>query len=434
MKDLSGAPRVALPPRPPFIPEPENNYSWYIRDGGAPGSGMNGGPASRGELTGDTHQAFVNDIKRCNIIVTTPEKWESVTRQWIKITEPIQKFTCSVLPEEFLGLDIHQTIILDCDSGNILFAPIESNEVASPNQNVDDISNNVQQEVIPVQTFEVLGNNNNNNNSYSLQEELFINYNMVDNGINVELISPRQTRPRTITTSSSTLSNKSKESLTVNSSKKSFELLPNGRVKCNHNCRDKQKCAHECCKIGCRRAPKNRKATNNNYNDNLRTSQSLISEGNNNNNSTTIANTNDNDHLLSNNCDKINDSDDKRGDIEMLLWSNEQKQDENLKKQDDDDGEPNTIGQDITEVEETFETFATPNYINKQQQKQRSIGQNLKFFNNEFLFNSNNTNDTSGDIQEEKEAAGDEVKKISRCETFTEALCIFDYVFNTIIE
>ncbi|CAH1760445.1 2328_t:CDS:10 [Entrophospora sp. SA101] len=315
----------------------------------------------------------------------------------IKITEPIQKFTCSVLPEEFLGLDIHQTIILDCDSGNILFAPIESNEVASPNQNVDDISNNVQQEVIPVQTFEVLGNNNNNNNSYSLQEELFINYNMVDNGINVELISPRQTRPRTITTSSSTLSNKSKESLTVNSSKKSFELLPNGRVKCNHNCRDKQ-------------------------------------------------------------------NDDKRGDIEMLLWSNEQKQDENLKKQDDDDGEPNTIGfdwdginsiqlsdynngnyynnkddeyfnrQDITEVEETFETFATPNYINKQQQKQRSIGQNLKFFNNEFLFNSNNTNDTSGDIQEEKEAAGDEVKKISRCETFTEALCIFDYVFNTIIE
>nr|CAG8437758.1 11266_t:CDS:10 [Entrophospora candida] len=214
----------------------------------------------------------------------------------IKITEPIQKFTCSVLPEEFLGLDIHQTIILDCDSGNILFAPIESNEVASPNQNVDDISNNVQQEVIPVQTF--------------------------DDDVNVELISPRQTRPRTITTSPSTLSNKSKEPLKVNSSKKSFELLPNGR-------------------------------------------------------------------LLSNNCDKINDSDDKRGDIEMLLWSNEQKKDENLKKQDDNDGEPNTIGrQDITEVEETVETFATPNYINKQQQKQRSI----------------------------------------------EALCIFDYVFNTIIE
>nr|CAG8495207.1 8314_t:CDS:10 [Entrophospora candida] len=311
----------------------------------------------------------------------------------IKITEPIQKFTCSVLPEEFLGLDIHQTIILDCDSGNILFAPIESNEVASPNQNVDDISNNVQQKVIPVQTFE--------------------------DDINVELISPRQTRPRTITTSPSTLSNKSKEPLKVNSSKKSFELLPNGRVKCNHNCRDKQKCAHECCKIGCRRAPKNRKATNNNYNDNLRTSKSLISEGDNDNNSPTNANTNDNDHannslLLS----PLSSPDDKRGDIEMLLWSNEQKKDENLKKQDDDDGEPNTIGfdwdginsiqlsdynngnyynnkddeyfsrQDITEVEEPFETFATPNYINKQQQKQRSI----------------------------------------------EALCIFDYVFNTIIE
>ncbi|CAG8806481.1 2680_t:CDS:2, partial [Racocetra persica] len=40
------------------------------------------------------------------------------------------------------------------------------------------------------------------------------------------------------------------------------ELLPNGRVKCNHPCKDKQKCAHECCKIGCRRAPKKRKNNN----------------------------------------------------------------------------------------------------------------------------------------------------------------------------
>ncbi|CAG8433209.1 521_t:CDS:10 [Ambispora gerdemannii] len=37
---------------------------------------------SCGELTGDTNQAHVNDIKRCDIIVTTPEKWDSMTRRW----------------------------------------------------------------------------------------------------------------------------------------------------------------------------------------------------------------------------------------------------------------------------------------------------------------------------------------------------------------
>ncbi|CAG8457778.1 10751_t:CDS:10 [Ambispora leptoticha] len=37
---------------------------------------------SCGELTGDTNQAHINDIKRCDIIVTTPEKWDSMTRRW----------------------------------------------------------------------------------------------------------------------------------------------------------------------------------------------------------------------------------------------------------------------------------------------------------------------------------------------------------------
>ncbi|KAJ3160157.1 Sec63 [Geranomyces michiganensis] len=34
------------------------------------------------ELTGDTDNVRVNDIQRSNIIVTTPEKWDSMTRRW----------------------------------------------------------------------------------------------------------------------------------------------------------------------------------------------------------------------------------------------------------------------------------------------------------------------------------------------------------------
>ncbi|KAG9290860.1 hypothetical protein G9A89_011010 [Geosiphon pyriformis] len=38
-----------------------------------------------------------------------------------------------------------------------------------------------------------------------------------------------------------------------------LEKLPNGRFKCSHACKDKEKCAHECCKVGCRHKPKKRK-------------------------------------------------------------------------------------------------------------------------------------------------------------------------------
>ncbi|KAK9719765.1 hypothetical protein K7432_004566 [Basidiobolus ranarum] len=34
------------------------------------------------ELTGDTNSTSIFDIKKCNIIVTTPEKWDSITRRW----------------------------------------------------------------------------------------------------------------------------------------------------------------------------------------------------------------------------------------------------------------------------------------------------------------------------------------------------------------
>ncbi|KAI9350317.1 putative DEAD/DEAH box DNA helicase [Obelidium mucronatum] len=35
-----------------------------------------------GELTGDTDSAQVRDVQQSNIIVTTPEKWDSMTRRW----------------------------------------------------------------------------------------------------------------------------------------------------------------------------------------------------------------------------------------------------------------------------------------------------------------------------------------------------------------
>ncbi|ORY05950.1 P-loop containing nucleoside triphosphate hydrolase protein [Basidiobolus meristosporus CBS 931.73] len=34
------------------------------------------------ELTGDTTSTSIFDVKKCNIIVTTPEKWDSITRRW----------------------------------------------------------------------------------------------------------------------------------------------------------------------------------------------------------------------------------------------------------------------------------------------------------------------------------------------------------------
>lgn len=34
------------------------------------------------ELTGDTEYSSLKDAKMANIIVTTPEKWDSMTRRW----------------------------------------------------------------------------------------------------------------------------------------------------------------------------------------------------------------------------------------------------------------------------------------------------------------------------------------------------------------
>lgn len=57
------------------------------------------------ELTGDTELSNVFQVKDADIILTTPEKWDSVTRKWYKI---IQGFTfhigrtmaCSILLEK----------------------------------------------------------------------------------------------------------------------------------------------------------------------------------------------------------------------------------------------------------------------------------------------------------------------------------------------
>lgn len=34
------------------------------------------------ELTGDTNQAQLKDVQHANIVITTPEKWDSMTRKW----------------------------------------------------------------------------------------------------------------------------------------------------------------------------------------------------------------------------------------------------------------------------------------------------------------------------------------------------------------
>lgn len=34
------------------------------------------------ELTGDTQQAQLRNVKSGDIIITTPEKWDSMTRRW----------------------------------------------------------------------------------------------------------------------------------------------------------------------------------------------------------------------------------------------------------------------------------------------------------------------------------------------------------------
>lgn len=35
-----------------------------------------------GELTGDTSLADLTQVKESDIIITTPEKWDSVSRRW----------------------------------------------------------------------------------------------------------------------------------------------------------------------------------------------------------------------------------------------------------------------------------------------------------------------------------------------------------------
>ncbi|CAG8531592.1 3121_t:CDS:10 [Cetraspora pellucida] len=99
-----------------------------------------------------------------------------------------QLIICSVLPEEFIGLDVYKTIVPDIQFADICESPkkFEINKTSSTKEKEKQHDNNI----------------------------------------------------------------------------KGPELLPNGRVKCNHPCKDKQKCAHECCKIGCRRAPKKRKNNN----------------------------------------------------------------------------------------------------------------------------------------------------------------------------
>lgn len=42
------------------------------------------------ELTGDTDQAQLRDVQHSNIIITTPEKWDSMTRKWKDHTKLMQ--------------------------------------------------------------------------------------------------------------------------------------------------------------------------------------------------------------------------------------------------------------------------------------------------------------------------------------------------------
>jgi len=47
------------------------------------------------ELTGDTSQSEMNKVRNASIIVTTPEKWDSITRKWkdyVKLLELVKLF------------------------------------------------------------------------------------------------------------------------------------------------------------------------------------------------------------------------------------------------------------------------------------------------------------------------------------------------------
>lgn len=53
------------------------------------------------ELTGDTQQAQLKNVKSGDIIITTPEKWDSMTRRWgdhRKLLELVRLFLVEPTP------------------------------------------------------------------------------------------------------------------------------------------------------------------------------------------------------------------------------------------------------------------------------------------------------------------------------------------------
>ncbi|RIB12145.1 hypothetical protein C2G38_47657 [Gigaspora rosea] len=117
--------------------------------------------------------------------------------------QPNQPITCSVLPEEFIGLDIHKMIIPNIqptDACNVLVTPMEKSQE-------------------PQQRFEI---NKHSETNYVQQhkQQGFIESNEIT----------------TIPLQTSNIKEKQHDN-----NIKSPELLPNGRIKCNHPCKDKQK-------------------------------------------------------------------------------------------------------------------------------------------------------------------------------------------------
>ncbi|CAG8627024.1 14476_t:CDS:10, partial [Gigaspora rosea] len=84
-----------------------------------------------GELTGDTNTANIADIKKSNIIVTTPEKWESVTRQWVDIKNLLSMLKLFMIDE------VH---ILHEDRGAILEAVVSRMKLMGTNSRFIAIS------------------------------------------------------------------------------------------------------------------------------------------------------------------------------------------------------------------------------------------------------------------------------------------------------
>ncbi|CAJ0828217.1 11968_t:CDS:10 [Entrophospora sp. SA101] len=92
-----------------------------------------------GELTGDTHQAFVNDIKRCNIIVTTPEKWESVTRQWTDIGRMLEMLKLFMIDEVHM-LHEDRGSILEVSRMKIMGTKCRIIAVSATIPNINDVA------------------------------------------------------------------------------------------------------------------------------------------------------------------------------------------------------------------------------------------------------------------------------------------------------